>query len=198
MQFVVFEKVYECLFIPNCTRKFIWLPVDNIHEKISPCWLMKKFQDGWAEGTHVYHAIREKLRHELRHPGHALDLKTKDLIGHLWVFGNFPVNQFNFKFLHSISTFWTNFVFLHALKKFQFLHCLGLIDMLSDNQHGEIFSCILLIKKSCPSFSTNEKQTYLCMRKHFTLHVLHALSDARPTHFARVSLLFLVLNLPST
>ena len=35
------------------------------------------------EETHVYHAIREKLRHQLRHPGRALDLKTKDLIGHL-------------------------------------------------------------------------------------------------------------------
>ena len=69
---------------------FVVLP-DNIfwnsciHEKISPCWLMKKFRDGWAEGTHAYHAIREKLRHELRHPERALDLKTKDLIGHLWV-----------------------------------------------------------------------------------------------------------------
>ena len=29
---------------------------------------------------HVYHVIREKLHHKLRHPGHALDLKTKDLI----------------------------------------------------------------------------------------------------------------------
>ena len=27
--------------------------------------------------------IREKLRHQLRHPGRKLDLKTKDLIGHL-------------------------------------------------------------------------------------------------------------------
>ena len=114
-----------------------------------------------------------------------------------FLFCDFPVNQFNFKFLHSISTLCTNFIFLHS-KNFKFLHCLGLIDLLSGNQHGEIFSCILLTKKSCPSFSTNEKQTYLCMRKHFTLHVLHALSDARPTHFARVSLLFLVLNLPST
>jgi len=32
---------------------------------------------------HVYHAITEKLRHQLRHPGRALDLKTKDLIGHV-------------------------------------------------------------------------------------------------------------------
>ena len=28
-------------------------------------------------------SFTEKLRHELRHPGLALDLKTKDLIGHL-------------------------------------------------------------------------------------------------------------------
>ena len=30
---------------------------------------------------HAYHAIREKLRHKSHHPGHMLDLKTKDLIG---------------------------------------------------------------------------------------------------------------------
>ena len=44
---------------------------------------MKKFRDGQAEETHAYHAIRKKLRHSLRHPGRALDLKAKDLIGHL-------------------------------------------------------------------------------------------------------------------
>ena len=26
---------------------------------------------------------QEKLRHQLRHPGRALDLKSKDMIGHL-------------------------------------------------------------------------------------------------------------------
>ena len=41
---------------------------------------MKKFRDVKADKTHAqYHAIREKLRH----PGRALDLKAKDLIGHL-------------------------------------------------------------------------------------------------------------------
>ena len=44
---------------------------------------MKKFRDGLAEETHAYHTIREKLRHQLRHPGRALDLKAKYLIGHL-------------------------------------------------------------------------------------------------------------------
>ena len=44
---------------------------------------MKKFRNGKTEETHVYHAISEKLRQQLRHPGRALDLKTKDLIGHL-------------------------------------------------------------------------------------------------------------------
>jgi len=44
---------------------------------------MKKFRNGKTEQTHACHAIREKLRHQLRHPGCAFDLKTKDLIGHL-------------------------------------------------------------------------------------------------------------------
>ena len=44
---------------------------------------MKKFRNGKTEETHVYHAISEKLRHQLRHPGRVLDLKTRDLIGHL-------------------------------------------------------------------------------------------------------------------
>ena len=41
-----------------------------------------------------------------------------------------------------------NFNFLHS-KNFKFLHCLGLIDMLSANKNGDIFSCILLRKKLC-------------------------------------------------
>ena len=41
----------------------------------------EKMADGYAEETHAYHVIREKLRHKLRHPGLALDLKTKDFIG---------------------------------------------------------------------------------------------------------------------
>ena len=45
--------------------------------------------------------------------------------------------------INLISTFCTNFVFLHS-KNFKFLHCLGLIDILSANQHGEIFSCIYI------------------------------------------------------
>ena len=26
-------KIYKCLFIPNCTRKIMWLLINNIHEK---------------------------------------------------------------------------------------------------------------------------------------------------------------------
>ena len=33
VQFVVFEKNYKCLFIPNCTKKIMWLCINNIHEK---------------------------------------------------------------------------------------------------------------------------------------------------------------------
>ena len=42
VQFVGDEKIYECLFIPNCTRKIILLPaVNNICEKISR-WLSRR------------------------------------------------------------------------------------------------------------------------------------------------------------
>ena len=46
-------------------------------------WLLvhEKMRNDWAEEAHAYHAIRGKLRHRLRHPGRALDLKTKDFIG---------------------------------------------------------------------------------------------------------------------
>ena len=35
VQFVVTEKIYKGLFIPNCIRKFIWLLVNNIQVTIS-------------------------------------------------------------------------------------------------------------------------------------------------------------------
>ena len=41
---------------------------------------IKKFRNGKTKETHVCHAIREKLRHQLRHPGRALGLKTKYLL----------------------------------------------------------------------------------------------------------------------
>ena len=34
VQFVVFKKIYKCLFIPNCTRKIMWLLINNTLEKI--------------------------------------------------------------------------------------------------------------------------------------------------------------------
>ena len=76
MQFVVFEKF---------TSAYLF---QIAHEKSCDYLLiiyMKKFRDGCAKGTQAYHAIRKKLRHLLRHPERALDLKTKDLIGHLSV-----------------------------------------------------------------------------------------------------------------
>ena len=54
-------------------------------------------------------------------------------------FSDFPVNQF-LKFQLSalnISSFCTQFYF-------NFLHCLGLIDVLSANERAEIFACVLL------------------------------------------------------
>ena len=36
VQFVVFEKNYDCLFFPNCTRNIMCLLINNnIHEKIA-------------------------------------------------------------------------------------------------------------------------------------------------------------------
>ena len=62
--------MYECLFNPNCTRGFTSLR-NNI----------PAHKDGEAEELYAYHTIREKLCHKFYHPGHMLDLKTKDLIG---------------------------------------------------------------------------------------------------------------------
>ena len=45
-------------------------------------------------------------------------------------------------YIQKFKFFSFNFNFLHS--NFNFLHCLGLIDMLSANQHGESFACILL------------------------------------------------------
>ena len=49
--------------------------------------------------------------------------------------------------INLISTFCTQF-HLFALN-FNFLHCLGLIDVLSANELAEIFACVLLISFIC-------------------------------------------------
>ena len=75
MQFEVFEKFTSAYLFQIAQEKSCdYLLIIYI----------KKFEMvKLTEETHVYHAIREKLRHQLRHPGRAVDLKTKDLIGHL-------------------------------------------------------------------------------------------------------------------
>ena len=147
----------------------MWLLINNIY--------MKKFRDGWAEKTHAYHAIREKLRHQWRHPGRALDLKAKDLIGHLWVY--LIIDQLErlvcYVFLHQSIIF--NFNFLHS-KNFTFLHCLGLIDMLSANQNGEIFSNILLVDKW-----RNTNHSAACVPFFCTLVPYSAKQQSKPTKF---------------
>ena len=74
------------------------------------------------------HAIREQFRHQLRHPGRALDSKTKDLIGHLYV--SLIIDQSE----------WLVCFFFFALfsKK---------TALLLTNQNGDIFSCIFLAGK---------------------------------------------------
>ena len=90
---------------------------------------------------------------KLRHPWRALDLKAKDLIGHLWV--SLIIDQCNKNawFVSSFCTVLT--LFCTVLKK---------TALLLTNQHGEIFSCILLVmswrKKMqiiCKSTSTDIK-----------------------------------------
>ena len=83
-----FVQVITCLRVQfGVFEKFTSAYVFQIAQEKSCDYLliiyMKKFRDGLAEETHAYHAVREKLRHQLRHPGRALDLKAKKLIGHL-------------------------------------------------------------------------------------------------------------------
>ena len=63
--------------------------------------------------------ITRKIAPSIALPGRALDLKAKDLISHL---ASLIIDQ----------------------SERLVLHCLGLIGMLSANQNGESFSCILL------------------------------------------------------
>ena len=74
MQFVVFEKF---------TSAYLFQITQEKSRDYLLIIYIKKFRNGKTEETHLYHAIWEKLRHQLRHPGCALDLQTKDLIGHL-------------------------------------------------------------------------------------------------------------------
>ena len=84
-----------------------------------------------------------KLRHELRHPGRALDLKTKEFE----VLVSFSFSTF--LSINLFSNFCAQFQLSVLISSFctpkMFLQCLGLIDMLSANQHGEIFSCIFFM-----------------------------------------------------
>ena len=95
MQFGVFEKFTSAyLFQIAREKSFDYLLITY----------MQKFRDVWAEGMHAYHAVREKLRFQ----GVRLIWKqTIWLAISEFLFRDFPVNQFNFKFLHSISTFYT-------------------------------------------------------------------------------------------
>ena len=70
MQFELFEKF---------TRAYLF----QIAQEKSCHYLLIIDTKKFGEETHAYHAIREKLHHQLCHPGPALDLKAKDLIGHL-------------------------------------------------------------------------------------------------------------------
>ena len=75
---------------------------------------------------HILHPDRTKL-----HKG-VVDYSTDRPLSHLALSINL------------VSTFCTQFV-LFALKSFNFLDCLGLIDVFSANERAEIIACILLV-----------------------------------------------------
>ena len=149
VQFVVFEKIYECLLIPNCTRKIIWLSVNNIHKKISPCWLTKKNSRWLSRRNARVSRNQGKIARWIAPSRACAWFENKRF--------DWPSVSFSFATFLSInltSSFCTQFQLSALISSFctqkKFLHCLGLIDMLSDNQHGEIFLCILLIMKLKP------------------------------------------------
>ena len=43
-------KIYRCLFIPNCTRKIMWLLINNIYEKLLR-WLSRRNAHIWCNQT---------------------------------------------------------------------------------------------------------------------------------------------------
>ena len=69
---------------------------------------------------HMYHTIREKLCHKLLHPGCALDLKTKDLIGseETLLFISQSLSRISMCNLHWYYTFCSGVL--------RFLHCVTL------------------------------------------------------------------------
>ena len=99
---------------------------------------MKRFWDGFkGEETHVHHTIKEILCHQLVHPGHRLDLKAKDLIGHLWV--SLIIDQSECLVCH---------LFLHWINSFL---CSFKKNYTALNQsEWRNFSCILLTYKLPP------------------------------------------------
>ena len=103
---------------------------------------MKKFRDGWAEGTHAYHAIREKLRHQLRHRGRVLIWKQK-----IWL----AICEFLWSLTNQntwfVSSFYTELTLFCNLKK--------KTALLLTNQNGEIFSCISLGIKQAEKLWSN-------------------------------------------
>lgn len=66
-QFLVLWKIYKCSFIPNCTRKIVWLLINNIHEKLEMV-KQKKWRISRNQG-------------KIMPSRSALDMKAKDLIG---------------------------------------------------------------------------------------------------------------------
>ena len=81
----VFWKTHSCKLIPNWTRKTVWLPINNIHEKIcvkgvlnfAYSELSSQFCARAKPQILIYHAIKKKLRHNCAIPGVRLIWKQE-------------------------------------------------------------------------------------------------------------------------
>ena len=96
-------KICECLFIPNCTRKIIWLLVNNIQVTISVTlqhftWQMKAtsqlLQLYWIKIWHVNSSVKI---HSLS-PSHVWKLRSfselwKAVFTHSWILKNLTTKQ---------------------------------------------------------------------------------------------------------
>ena len=88
---------------------------------------------------------------------HCLSFRTRDLTVNLLI--KFQIFAFYFNFLYSISILCTQFQ--HSTLNFNFLHCLGLIDVFSAIEDAETFACVLLQIEMDSFFSQSEERNFL-------------------------------------
>ena len=89
-------KICECLFIPNCTRKIIWLLVNNIQVTISVTLRYFTWQTK-ATSYFIWHVNSSVKIHSLS-PSHVWKLRSffelwKAVFTHSWILKNLTTKQ---------------------------------------------------------------------------------------------------------